>query len=91
VFSYLAVEKVQARIEPFDRKVSIPKGKRMNLNIAYFDPTAGSLLLQALVGGFGGIVVAGRFFWMHLLGKNSADSTLTRSKELSVPVINVSR
>jgi len=33
---------------------------------AYFDPSAGSLLLQAIVGGFGGIVIVGRFIWSQL-------------------------
>jgi hypothetical protein len=36
--------------------------------LAYFDPSAGSLLLQALVGGFGGILVVGRYIWMQFLG-----------------------
>ncbi|HEV3304027.1 MAG TPA: hypothetical protein VG055_30530 [Planctomycetaceae bacterium] len=34
--------------------------------LAYFDPSAGSLLLQALVGGFGGLVVVGRYLWLQL-------------------------
>ena len=39
----------------------------MSINplLAYFDPSAGSLLLQALVGGFGGVVVLGRYLWMQ--------------------------
>ncbi len=40
----------------------------MNVMLAYFDPSAGSLLLQALVGGFGGIMVVGRYLWMQLRG-----------------------
>jgi hypothetical protein len=36
--------------------------------LAYFDPSAGSLLLQALVGGIGGLVVVGRFLWMQFFG-----------------------
>lgn len=43
----------------------------MNLLLAYFDPSAGSLLLQALVGGFGGVVVAGRYLWMQFVGNRS--------------------
>lgn len=31
--------------------------------LAYFDPGAGSLLLQALVGGAAGVLVLGRYFW----------------------------
>jgi hypothetical protein len=36
--------------------------------LAYFDPSAGSLLLQALVGGFGGLLVVGRYLWMQFIG-----------------------
>jgi hypothetical protein len=36
--------------------------------LAYFDPSSGSLLLQALVGGFGGLVVVGRYLWLQLFG-----------------------
>jgi hypothetical protein len=36
--------------------------------LAYFDPSAGSLLLQALVGGFGGLLVVGRYLWRQFLG-----------------------
>jgi hypothetical protein len=38
---------------------------------AYFDPSAGSLLLQAFVGGAGGIVVIGRYLWMQFWAKQS--------------------
>lgn len=31
--------------------------------LAYFDPGAGSLLLQALVGGGAGVLVLGRYLW----------------------------
>jgi hypothetical protein len=31
--------------------------------LAYFDPGAGSLLMQALVGGLGGFAVLGRYLW----------------------------
>jgi hypothetical protein len=40
----------------------------MSLLLAYFDPSAGSLLLQALVGGFGGLIVLGRYLWTQFLG-----------------------
>lgn len=36
--------------------------------LAYFDPSAGSLLLQVLVGGFGGLIVFGRYLWTHFRG-----------------------
>lgn len=39
----------------------------MNTLLAYFDPSAGSLLLQAMVGGFGGLVVLGRYLWMQVI------------------------
>jgi hypothetical protein len=42
----------------------------MNPLLAYFDPSAGSLLLQAVVGGFGGIIVVGRFLWMQFFGNH---------------------
>lgn len=31
--------------------------------LAYFDPGAGSLLMQALVGGAAGLLVFGRYIW----------------------------
>ena len=39
--------------------------------LAYFDPSTGSLLLQALVGGFGGLAVLGRYLWMQLNSRNT--------------------
>lgn len=35
----------------------------MFLVMAYFDPGAGSLLMQALVGGAAGMLVFGRYVW----------------------------
>lgn len=46
----------------------------MNLLLAYFDPSAGSLLLQALAGGFAGILVVGRFLWKQLYHHGSTGS-----------------
>lgn len=60
----------------------------MNLPFAYFDPSAGSLLLQALVGGFGGIVVVGRYLWTQYLGHGASQPALTSSQEISVQVPN---
>ena len=57
----------------------------MNYLIAYFDPSAGSLLLQALVGGFGGIVVLGRYLWMQLRGHEPAQAILSQSQEMTIP------
>jgi hypothetical protein len=45
--------------------------------LAYFDPSAGSLLLQALVGGFGGIVVLGRYLWMHVIWSQRTAAAVT--------------
>jgi hypothetical protein len=53
------------------------KEEQMNPLLAYFDPSAGSLLLQALVGGFGGLVVLGRYLWLQLFGnKRTAPRSL---------------
>lgn len=41
----------------------------MSFLIAYFDPSAGSLVLQAVVGGFGGIMVACRYLLKQYLQK----------------------
>ncbi len=57
----------------------------MNLMLAYFDPTAGSLLLQALVGGFGGIMVVGRYLWMQLRGHEQTQVVLSQSQEIPIP------
>ncbi|MEI8017935.1 MAG: hypothetical protein WCH39_07020 [Schlesneria sp.] len=57
----------------------------MNLMLAYFDPTAGSLLLQALVGGFGGIMVVGRYLWMQLRGQEQTQVVLSQSQEIPIP------
>jgi hypothetical protein len=34
--------------------------------LAYLDPGAGSMLLQALAGGIAGIAVVGRLYWGRL-------------------------
>ncbi len=56
----------------------------MNFMLAYFDPTAGSLLLQALVGGFGGIMVVGRYLWMQLRGHEQVQAVLSQSQEIPI-------
>ena len=58
------------------------KEKNMNLLLAYFDPSAGSLLLQALVGGASGIVVVGRYLWIQIRGQQFKQSTVLRRDEL---------
>ncbi|MEK6257605.1 MAG: hypothetical protein AABP62_03210 [Planctomycetota bacterium] len=45
--------------------------------LAYFDPSTGSLLLQALVGGFGGVVVLGRYLWMQIIRGNRTPAAVT--------------
>ena len=47
------------------------------LIFAYLDPNAGSLLLPAVVGGFGGIVVGLRYLWINLRGTNSVEQLAT--------------
>jgi hypothetical protein len=59
------------------RLVRVWKGEQMNLLVAYFDPSAGSLLIQAIVGGFGGIVVVGRYLWIQLRGNRSDRADMT--------------
>lgn len=39
----------------------------MSSAIAYIDPGTGSLLLQALAGGFAGVAVVGKLYWRRLL------------------------
>jgi len=53
--------------------------------LAYFDPSAGSLLLQALVGGFGGLVVLGRYLWLQLFGNKRTDPRSLCPPELESP------
>lgn len=50
----------------------------MSIVIAYFDPGAGSLLMQALVGGTAGLLVFGRYLW------ESATRSLTQRRRQSV-------
>ncbi|WP_010588066.1 hypothetical protein [Schlesneria paludicola] len=63
----------------------------MNLMFAYFDPSAGSLLLQALVGGFGGIAVVGRYLWMQFLGNRATPTAMSSSHEIQIPFPNQTR
>lgn len=48
----------------------------MNLIVAYLDPGSGSLLLQALVGGFSGLVVLGRYLWTQFVGRKPIQPAL---------------
>jgi hypothetical protein len=40
--------------------------------LAYLDPGSGSLILQALIGGFSGIVVLLRYLWMKIFYKKNS-------------------
>ena len=59
---------------------------KMNLLLAYFDPSAGSLLLQALVGGFGGFAVVGRYLWIQFVGNHTQQTAMSQSSEMQIPV-----
>ena len=56
----------------------------MNPLLAYFDPSAGSLLLQALVGGFGGVVVLGRYLWTQfIIGRHTLTVAVDATPSMS--------
>jgi|GEM_PF-952347 hypothetical protein len=60
---------------------------------AYFDPSAGSLIVQAAAGGLGGIIVVLRYFWKQYFGHRRNQCTSIRSadpKESQVPATNPS-
>lgn len=42
--------------------------------LSYLDPGAGSLLIQALLGGAAGLLVAFRHFWQTIKAGQQADS-----------------
>ncbi len=46
-------------------------------SLSYLDPGAGSLLIQALVGGAAGLLVAFRHFWSTFRAGQRADSAST--------------
>lgn len=52
----------------------------MNPILAYLDPGNGSLILQALVGGFSGFVVLGRYLWNQFMAPRPVPSTATLSE-----------
>ena len=52
----------------------------MNPFFAYLDPGSGSLILQALVGGFSGMVVLGRYLWICLLYTSPSPRDLSTSR-----------
>lgn len=46
----------------------------MNPLVAYLDPGNGSLILQALVGGFSGVIVLGRYLWNQFMARKPVPS-----------------
>ena len=42
---------------------------------AYLDPASGSMLLQLILGGIAGAIVAVRLFWHRILGFFSSDES----------------
>lgn len=74
-----------------DLPTTISGSATLSQLLAYFDPSAGSLLLQALLGGFGGIVVIGRYLWMQLFGNQTYPEILAQSQAVSIPAQNRSR
>lgn len=57
----------------------------MTMIFAYFDPGSGSLILQALVGGFSGFVVLGRYLWTQCMAHKVTQPSLKLSTEMPVP------
>jgi len=49
--------------------------------LAYLDPGTGSLILQALLGGLAGIVVAAKAWKARALGRKGVDEAAARPDE----------
>lgn len=45
----------------------------------YLDPGSGSLILQAMVGGFSGIVVLGRYLWTQYVTRKPEQAAMKLS------------
>ena len=56
----------------------------MNPFFAYLDPGSGSLILQALVGGFSGLVVLGRYLWNQWMTRKPVRLEMRSSGEMPV-------
>lgn len=56
----------------------------MTAVVAYLDPGSGSLILQALVGGFSGLVVLGRYLWTHWMTHKAIQPRTELSTEMPV-------
>lgn len=46
---------------------------------AYLDPGSGSLILQAMVGGFSGLVVLGRYLWTQYVTRKPEQAAMKLS------------
>ncbi|MGK2857159.1 MAG: hypothetical protein ACSLFQ_08125 [Thermoanaerobaculia bacterium] len=42
--------------------------------LAYVDPNAGSLILQLILGGLGGLLVTWKLFWHRIRGSRNKDT-----------------
>jgi hypothetical protein len=56
----------------------------MNPFFAYLDPGSGSLILQALVGGFSGMVVLGRYLWIQCVARKPIQPAVQSSADIPV-------
>jgi len=57
----------------------------MNMIIAYLDPGTGSVILQALVGGFSGLLVLGRYLWIQFTGRKPVRPALSSAEMPTYP------
>jgi hypothetical protein len=53
----------------------------MLMVLAYFDPGAGSLLMQLLLGGIGGLAVFGQSLWRHFFSHASSENGASPAKK----------
>jgi hypothetical protein len=67
-------------------------GSQVDVQLAYIDPGAGSLVIQALVGAAAAILVTGRLYWKRIKGwfggaseELEDDGDLSSSRERSRP------
>jgi hypothetical protein len=51
---------------------------------AYLDPGTGSIILQVLLGGLAGLIVACKLYWQRFLALIGGRKQASDSKELSV-------
>jgi len=63
----------------------------MNLVLGYFDPSGGSMLIQAIMGGFGGIIVFGRYLWMQYFRAHPNHSITEKPQEVQPSTLDQTR